>query len=86
MSETNEYPHIGSIVVSKCGSCLVHVWPNESDDDRCFTGVNLFDGDCSGMWLRSNFERCNLFKAGLLKRYRDERKKFAQSDLVLKGE
>jgi hypothetical protein len=68
----SEYPQIGSIVVDKAGSCLVHVWPDESEDSRCFTGVNLFDGDCSVMWLRSNFERCNLFKAGLLRRYRDE--------------
>jgi hypothetical protein len=79
----SEYPQIGSIVVDKGGSCLVHVWPNESDDSRCFTGVNLFGGDCSVMWLRSNFERCSLFKPGLLRLYRDERKRTA---VVLKGE
>lgn len=68
------YPPIGSVVVSKNGCDLVLVWPNESSSDRCFTGVNLFTGDCSCLWLRSAFDTENLFKQALIRKYRSQRK------------
>lgn len=63
-------PRVGSIVVAKSGGTLVHVWPNESSDSRCFTGVDLFSGDCSVMWASSRFEHSSLFKGELLRLYR----------------
>lgn len=65
-----DYPKIGSILISKSGSTLVHVWPNESSSRRCFTGVSLLDGDCSCLWLRGHFEAQNIFKSILMRRYR----------------
>jgi hypothetical protein len=68
------YPAIGSILVSKSGSTLVYVWPNESDKPACFTGVSLLSGDVSSLWLIGNFERCNLFKRELVAKYRIARR------------
>ena len=68
------YPLIGSILVAKNGSVLVHVWPNESEGQRCFTGVSLLDGECSSMWLRSHFEQENVFRRPLLQQYREARR------------
>lgn len=67
----SEYPKVGSIVVSRSGDLLVHVWPDEDNNARTFTGASLFDGDVSCLWLRSAFEPCNLFKPGLLRKYRE---------------
>jgi hypothetical protein len=69
------YPKIGSIVVSKDGEALIHVWPCEQNIAHCFTGVSLFSGDSSCMWLRSHFEADNIFKRPLLSRYRKTRRK-----------
>lgn len=55
------YPPIGMIAVTEGGS-RIEVWPNESDNADCFTGLLLADGrahtqrvvlDLSCLWMRA---------------------------------
>jgi hypothetical protein len=68
------YPQLGTIQVAKNGSCIVHVWPNESNGE-CFSGVELLTSDVSCRWLRSAFETDNIFKRPLLRQYMQARRK-----------
>lgn len=45
---TSAYPPINKIAVMKSG-WRIEIWPNESDDSRCFTGCRL---DAESNWAR----------------------------------
>lgn len=76
MEGFKDNPKVGSIQVHKLGHSLVYVLPNESDIDYCFTGVELFENDVSGLWLIGCFERNNVYKQSLIKKYMKQIKKF----------
>ena len=59
--DSKDYPPVGKIAVIGGGE-RIHVWPNESASDDCFTGFLLKTGgslnewrtrDLSCLWLRS---------------------------------
>lgn len=56
----HEYPPVGMVAVTNSGE-RIEIWANESEDDKCFTGLLLKDGrtygqrvifDLSSLWMR----------------------------------
>lgn len=72
------FPLTGTIVVSKAGTTIVHVWPDEGSPQGCFTGISLLTGESSVMWDIAAFEHHNSAKPGLLSKYRAARKELGR--------